>query len=41
MFDLSQHPPLVVGMLDLLHLDYLRFFEDLDGIETLIVFGLN
>lgn len=40
-FDLLQHPPLVVGVLDLLHLDHLALFKDLDGIETLIMLGLD
>ena len=34
MLDLLQHPPLVVGVFDLLHLDDLLLFQDLDGIES-------
>jgi len=41
MLDLLQHPPLVVGMLDLLHLDYLSLFQYLDGVETLVVLRLD
>lgn len=35
-----QHAALVVGVLDLLHLDNLSLFEHLDGIETLVMLGL-
>lgn len=41
MLDLLQHTTLVVGVLDLLHLDNLLLFEDLDSIEALIVLGLD
>ena len=41
MLDLLQHATLVVGMLDLLHLDNLLLLEDLDGIEALVVLGLD
>lgn len=41
MFHFLQHFALVIGMLDLLHLDNLLFLEDLNGIESLVVLGLN
>lgn len=41
MFDLLQHTALVVCMLDLLHLDNLGLFQDLDGIKALVVLGLD
>lgn len=41
MFDLLQHPALIVGVFDLLHLDNLSLFQDLDGIEALVVLGLD
>ena len=39
--DLLQHAALVVGVLDLLHLDDLRLLEHLDGVEALVVLGLH
>lgn len=39
--DLLQHATFVIGVLDLLHLDHLGFLEHLDGIEALIVLGLD
>ncbi len=39
--DLLQHAPLVVGMLDLLHLDHLGLLQHLDGVEALVVLGLD
>lgn len=39
--DLLQHAALVVGVLDLLHLDHLGLLEHLDGIEALVVLGLD
>jgi hypothetical protein len=39
--DLLQHAPLVVGVLDLLHLDHLRLLEHLDGVEARVVLGLD
>ena len=41
MLDLLQHAPLVIGVLDLLHLDHLGLLQHLDGIEALVVLGLN
>jgi hypothetical protein len=41
MFDLLQHTALVIGVLDLLHLDHLSLFQHLDGIEALVVLGLD
>lgn len=41
MLDLLQHAPLVVGVLDLLHLDHLCLLQHLDGIEALVVLGLD
>lgn len=41
MLDLLQHATLVVGVLDLLHLDNLLLFEDLDGVEALVMLGLD
>ena len=39
--DLLQHAALVVGVLDLLHLDDLGLLQHLDGIEALVVLGLD
>lgn len=39
--DLLQHATLVVGVLDLLHLDDLRLLQHLDGIEALVVLALH
>lgn len=36
-----QHFPLVIGVLDLLHLDHLLLLEHLDCIVSLIVLGLH
>ena len=36
-----QHTTLVVGVLDLLHLDHLRLLQHLDGIEAMVVLGLH
>lgn len=41
MLDLLQHATLVVGVLDLLHLDDLLLFEHLDGVEALVMLGLD
>lgn len=41
MLDVAQHAAFVVCVLDLLHLDYLRLLEHLDGVEALIVLGLD
>ena len=41
MFDVAQHTALVIRVLNLLHLDHLRLFEHLDGIEALVVLGLD
>lgn len=41
MLDISQHAPLVIRMLNLLHLDNLGLLQYLDGIESLVVFRLN
>ena len=41
MLDLLEHAALVVCVLDLLHLDDLGLFEHLDGIEALVVLGLD
>lgn len=41
MLDLLQHPAFVIGVLDLLHLDDLGFFQHLDGVEALVVLGLD
>jgi hypothetical protein len=38
---LLQHSTLVVGVLDLLHLDHLGLLQHLDGIEALVVLGLH
>jgi hypothetical protein len=35
--DLAQHFALVVGVLDLLHLDHLRLLEHLDGVKPVVV----
>lgn len=40
-FDAGEHAPLVVGVLDLLHLDNLSLFQHLDGVEALVVLGLD
>jgi hypothetical protein len=39
--DTIQHTSLVVGVLDLFHLDHLGLFQHLHGVETMIVFGLD
>lgn len=39
--DLLQHAPLIVGVLDLLHLDDLGLLQHLDGIKALVVLGLD
>ena len=39
--DLLQHAALVVGVLDLLHLDDLGLFQHLDGVEALVVLALD
>jgi len=39
--DLLQHAPFVIGVLDLLHLDHLGLLQHLDGVEALIVLGLD
>ena len=36
-----QHLALIVGMLDLLHLDNLRLLQHLDGVVPLIMLGLH
>lgn len=41
MLDLLQHAALVVCVLDLLHLDDLGLFQHLDGVEALVVLGLD
>lgn len=41
MLDSLEHFPLIVGVFDLLHLDDLLLFQDLDGIETLVMLGLD
>lgn len=41
MLDFLQHATLVIGVLDLLHLDNLLLLQYLDGIEALVVLGLN
>ena len=41
MLDVAQHAALVVCVLDLLHLDDLRLLEHLDGVEALVVLGLD
>lgn len=41
MLDLLQHLPLIVCMLDLLHLDHLLLLQNLDGVEPLVVLGLD
>lgn len=41
MFNFLQHPPLIVGMLHLLHFHHLLLFENFDGVEPVIVFGLH
>ena len=41
MLDPCQHPPLIVGMLDLFHFDNLLLLQYLNSIEALIVFRLN
>lgn len=39
--DLLQHAALVVGVLDLLHLDDLRLLQHFDGVEALVVLALH
>jgi hypothetical protein len=39
--DLGEHPPFVVGVLDLLHLHNLRLLQHLDGVEPLVMPRLN
>lgn len=41
MLDLLEHAALIVGVLDLLHLDDLGLFEHFDSIEALVVLGLH
>jgi len=41
MFDFCQHPPLIVSVLNLLHLDNLLLLQHLDGIETLVMLRLR
>lgn len=41
MFDPLQHLPLIVGVLDLLHLHYLLLLQNLDRVEALVVFRLH
>lgn len=41
MLDLLQHTALIVGVLNLLHLDDLGLFQDFDCIEALVVLGLH
>lgn len=41
MLNLLQHPALVVGMLHLFHLHDLLLLENLDGIEPLVMLGLD
>lgn len=41
MLDIAQHASLVVGVLDLLHLDDLSLLEHLDGIEPLVMLRLD
>lgn len=39
--DSLQHPSLVICVLDLLHLHDLRLLQHLDGIEAVVVLGLD
>jgi hypothetical protein len=39
--NLLQHFPLIVRMLNLLHLHDLLFLEDLDGVKALVVLRLD
>lgn len=39
--DLLEHPPLIIGVLNLLHLDDLGLFQHLHSVETLVVLGLH
>lgn len=39
--DFLQHPALIICVLNLLHLDNLCLFQHLDGIEALVMLGLN
>lgn len=41
MLDVAQHAAFVVCVLDLLHLNHLRLFEHFDGVEALVVLGLD
>jgi hypothetical protein len=41
MFDFLQHLALIIGVLDLLHLDHLGLLQDLDGIVALVMVGLD
>jgi hypothetical protein len=41
LFDSPQHPPLIIGMLNLLHFHDLLLLQDLNGVEPLIVFRLD
>lgn len=41
MADTVEHAPLIVGVLDLFHLDNLSFFQNLHGIEAVVVLRLN
>lgn len=41
MLDIAQHASLVVGVLNLLHLDHLSLLEHLDGVEPLVMLGLD
>ena len=36
-----EHPPLVVGVLNLLHLDHLGLFQHFHCIEAVVVLGLH
>ena len=40
-FDIAQHSPFVIRMLDLLHLNHLGLLQYLDGIEPLVVLRLH
>ena len=39
--DTIQHPSLIVGVLDLLHLDHLCLLQHLDRVEAVIVLRLH
>ena len=41
MLDIGQHAALVIGVLDLLHLDHLCLFKHLDSVEPLVVLRLD